>query len=577
LVDGLSFAFQPVVNSHTGACYGVETFVRGLESTPFSDAASLLDAAEGEGVIALVEAAMHIKASGLFRRIPGYSGLKLFLNSDIRAMRDAEDICLRLSSGMGLSMETLVLEISEGRRLGGSDGDLDTIRGLKENCIRLTLDDFGVGHSSLEQLYFTEPDFIKVNRFFIAGLAHDPKKKLFLSHIVMIAHLLGITVIAEGVETEAEFWICRELGCDLVQGYLIQHPTEDPEDIRTRYDEISDLAKRERRRAMAWDQRIVHDEMLRMEPLPMDAGMLSVFEVFRTHKALSFYPVVDSMGEPMGIVRDRDLKEFAYSIYGIERIVSSGMGRTLSRMVVRCPVADVNTKADAILRIFSANPNAECILLVNHRRYVGFLAAQSLLRIMNEKTLAAAKDQNPLTNLPGNNRIHDRISEILALCDQPFTLVWLDFDNFKPFNDKYGFRQGDRALLLFAELMTKEAFPFGAFIGHIGGDDFFLAWPGDCLDSVLGAVDRMRTKFAEDVLTFYDDADRQAGYLQAEDRHGELRRFPMLDCSAAVLHLEAGRPSLGMDAVVGTIADVKKAAKAGTERVAIQSVTRSGT
>jgi hypothetical protein len=51
----------------------------------------------------------------------------------------------------------------------------------------------------------------------------------------------------------------------------------------------------------------------------------------------------------------------------------------------------------------------------------------------------------------------------------------------------------------------------------------------------------------------------------------------MLDCSAAVLHLEAGRPSLGMDAVVGTIADVKKAAKAGTERVAIQSVTRSGT
>jgi len=228
----------------------------------------------------------------------------------------------------------------------------------------------------------------------------------------------------------------------------------------------------------AWDQRIVRDEMSRMEPLPIDAGMLSVFEIFRTHRAVSFYPVVDDhWGEPLGIVRDRDLKEHAYSIFGIEHLVTSDERLTLPRFVVRCPIADVNSKAEAVLRTFSAEPSAECIILVDQRRYVGFLSSSSLLRLMNEMSMAAARDQNPLTNLPGNSRVHDVLAAAAEDSATAYSVFWLDFDNFKPYNDKYG---------LFRMLIAN---PCSSKMGLEDAMDCLgLAWPGRQHDALVDAT-----------------------------------------------------------------------------------------
>ena len=98
-----------------------------------------------------------------------------------------------------------------------------------------------------------------------------------------------------------------------------------------------------------------------------------------------------------------------------------------------------------------------------------------------------ARDQNPLTKLPGNNSIGDHISASLeAQHPGRHTFVYFDFNDFKPFNDHYGFRQGDRAILLFAEIMQRNL-P-GTFIGHIGGDDFFAAFEGKSLIDVQAIV-----------------------------------------------------------------------------------------
>jgi len=560
-VAGLGFAFQPIVNCHTGACYGVEAFLRGVAGAGFEDVGALLDAAAAAGAIVAVEEAIHAKAIAGFKTIPGWKAMKLFLNADVRAISAPGYVQERLLGPNRIDIETVVLEVSEGRRPGAHSAPQETLRALREAAVRVALDDFGVGHSSLEQLYFVEPDFIKVNRFFIAGVAQDQKKKLFLSHIVTIAHLLGITVVAEGVESEHEFLACKETGCDLVQGYVIMRPTEHPKGIPDDFPCVAELARKERRQALAWDQRIVRDEMSRMEPLPIDTDMLSVFETFRTHRAMSFYPVVDHWGEPLGIVRDRDLKEHAYSMFGIERLVSSGERLTLPRFVVRCPIADVNSKAESVLRTFSANPSAECILLVDQRRYVGFLSARSLLRLMNEKSMAAARDQNPLTNLPGNSRVHSLLAAAAEDVASGYSVVWLDFDNFKPFNDKYGFRLGDRALLMFAEAIVRESIPFGAFVGHIGGDDFFALFKGGDHADHERAVLAATARFGRDVESLYDEADRVAGCIVAADRAGRERRFPLLSCSSAVVVLEAGRLAADHDGIVRLAAVVKKEAK----------------
>lgn len=79
-------------------------------------------------------------------------------------------------------------------------------------------------------------------------------------------------------------------------------------------------------------------------------------------------------------------------------------------------------------------------------------------------------NQNPLTKLPGNNSIYQYISGLLEETELGHYLVYFDMNNFKAFNDKYGFRQGDRALLKFSEILGRFSGEF--FIAHIGGDDF---------------------------------------------------------------------------------------------------------
>ena len=103
------------------------------------------------------------------------------------------------------------------------------------------------------------------------------------------------------------------------------------------------------------------------------------------------------------------------------------------------------------------------------------LSAASLLRVINENSLAQARDCNPLTKLAGNSSIASYVSEACPNTAEDFVLAYMDLDNFKAFNDAYGFRQGDRAILLFAELMRKQFQQDNIFLGHVGGDDFFVA------------------------------------------------------------------------------------------------------
>ena len=92
----------------------------------------------------------------------------------------------------------------------------DSLQLCTEYGFKLAIDDFGRGFSEVQMLFGYQPDFIKIDRFFISGLADDSKKRLFVSSIVNLAHVLGVIVLAEGVETEREFLACKSIGCDIL-------------------------------------------------------------------------------------------------------------------------------------------------------------------------------------------------------------------------------------------------------------------------------------------------------------------------------------------------------------------------
>ncbi len=145
---------------------------------------------------------------------------------------------------------------------------------------------------------------------------------------------------------------------------------------------------------------------------------------------------------------------------------------------------------------------------------------------------------NPLTGLPGNLTIMREADHRIA-AGQPFAMAYLDIDNFKPFNDKYGFSRGDEVLRMTARILLNAIHSLDTtdtYIGHIGGDDFIFMVPPT---HVARVCKRIAQDFDTIVPDFYDEDDRAAGTIESIDRRGEVQTFPLMTISLAVIDTSA--------------------------------------
>ena len=147
---------------------------------------------------------------------------------------------------------------------------------------------------------------------------------------------------------------------------------------------------------------------------------------------------------------------------------------------------------------------------------------------------ARTLDANPLTKLPGNVSI---LEELQARLDkgQPMAVCYVDLDQFKAFNDTYGFERGDELIKAAARILLatlQELGTRGDFLGHIGGDDFVLVTQPSVVDWICRKI---VTEFKKTAPDFYNETDRKRGYIQAVDRDGKPRQFPLMTISIAVV------------------------------------------
>ncbi|MGB0684131.1 MAG: bifunctional diguanylate cyclase/phosphodiesterase [Magnetovibrionaceae bacterium] len=558
----IEMALQPIVNPNSGQIYAYEALLRGHERLGARAIIDLFDQADELGILFKFDLILREKAIAQFARLPHHGLCQLFLNLDARTLAASdyrEGVTRDLLDRAGLSPITVCWEISERDSVVGNHAISALLRHYRSKSFRLAIDDFGAGYSGLQLLHEHTPHFIKIDRYFISHLESDKKKKLFVRHVVNLARILGVVVIAEGVETRDELAACRDVGCELVQGFLIDKPSVEIEVLPSEYPNLRELAEKDRR-ARESDADIVAAEI---EPYPAvtdTTPMSLVFEAFRERTDMTFLPVIDVSGQPLGVIQESDLKEYTYSLYGKDLIENKSYGKQLRDFIRPFPVVDRSSPAERMVEVFTAAESAEGLIIVDNLRYAGLLSARSLLRVINEKNIAAARDENPLTQLPGNNSVRDYVARSL-LRQRATALVYFDFDNFKPFNDFYGFRQGDRAILLFADLLRKRFGTEGDFIGHIGGDDFFVAMENAKPDEIERRVRDASKGFAHDVESFYSTEDRETGGILARDRDGVERLFPLLTVSAACMLLTEGDKNHSLDAVVEQISALKKQAK----------------
>jgi EAL domain-containing protein (putative c-di-GMP-specific phosphodiesterase class I)/GGDEF domain-containing protein len=571
LATRLSHAFQPVVHARTGHCFGYEALLRGVEPAGFGSVAALLDAAYRAGALAGLEAMLCELAIARFAALPHFRSNRLFLNLDARVLEDRgfRPSCLfDLVGRHGLHPEAVSVEIREPVEARWAEQAGHILAACRAAGFQIAIDDYGTGLAGLKLLDGIQPNFLKIDRSVVADIDRDERRRNLVDTIVRYAHALGISVVAEGVETEREFFCCRDLGCELIQGHLIAGPTEALEALLPFYDGIAGLNRRDRRFADS-DERLFEAVTEPLEPLPLAASMSAVLDYFRRHPDQTLAPVVDGLDRPIGILRDRDLKIYVYSQYGSDLLKNRAMNKSLRSFLHPCLTAEVRSKAERILELFSSNKAEDGVLMTRNGVYAGFLSAPALIRLAHEKNVIAAREQNPLSKLPGNTRIVEFASAALLDTDQPCAFVYFDFDNFKPFNDTLGFRQGDRAILMFAERLQRCAAQIGGFCGHIGGDDFFLGVAGGPVAGATDAVEHLLARFRSDAESLYDAEARAAQYLVGKDRDGNPRRFPLLAASAVLVWLPSGRGALSIEQLARVISDNKQRAKQSPRKLVV--------
>lgn len=164
-----------------------------------------------------------------------------------------------------------------------------------------------------------------------------------------------------------------------------------------------------------------------------------------------------------------------------------------------------------------------------------------------------------LTGLPGNVQIHAELKKRISNNGE-FSVLYLDLDNFKAYNDVYGFLKGDEIIQFTAQIILKcvhQSFEDGAFVGHIGGDDFVAIVPSVEVDEVCQSI---VATFDKEVTRFFTEDDLEKGYIEVANRTGVIEQFPLTAISIGVVIGEKGRFSNILE--IGEIgAQVKHLAK----------------
>jgi EAL domain-containing protein (putative c-di-GMP-specific phosphodiesterase class I) len=231
--ERLRVQYQPIIDLRSGRVVSAEALIRIVDPDDgVLGPDSFLTVAEETGLLAIIDewvfAQALEEAAGWCRRLGETDCPGLNLNVTSRRVADATffDAVVGALDSRRLPRHSMQVEVTERVLMEASNSALAALRALREAGIRVGLDDFGTGFSSLAYLRQFPLDFVKIDRSFVQGLARGSGEDAIVNAIIGLAHAFGLDVVAEGVETETQLASLAELGCDQAQGFLFAEPGE---------------------------------------------------------------------------------------------------------------------------------------------------------------------------------------------------------------------------------------------------------------------------------------------------------------------------------------------------------------
>lgn len=526
----VSTYFQPIILVNEQSIYAYEALSRGPSGSILFNPINLFEQAKQQQKLFALESICRTKAIEQFtqQQLPG----KLFLNVSPETLLQPDHhrgFTLELVNTFGISPEQVVIEITEHSPTHDYDLMRRAVKHYQGEGFSIALDDLGTGYSSLRLWSEVHPDFVKIDRHFITGIEKDKVKRDFVRSIVAIARSAKSQVIAEGIETLQEFETLCEIGVDYLQGYYFARPSPAPSRS------ISKSAQR------VWQQvkdgREIYKDQGQVGELKQDITSVApdtlveeVTALFEANEQWFSIPVVAN-GAPVGIIQRSNLLEKLSKPFGRDLYVRRPVSQILDSQFIS---VERHTRLEAVSQLVvqrKRNQLQEDFIITEQGKYFGVGQVIDLLKVMTDMQVKSAKNSNPLTGLPGNLIIQEHIDQLIRN-QKPFVACYFDLDNFKPYNDQYGYAKGDVILLCVAQLLQKHCQPELDFVGHVGGDDYVVVFRSSDWQAYVKAT---LDEFSRQCLSFYKPEHLDHNGIWAEDRFGKKCFFNLMSLSVAAI------------------------------------------
>ena len=561
----LTSHFQPIVSLDQGKIFAYEALCRTVGPNPFDSIEGIF----GQAKICnkILELDMRCRENGI--ALSCAQGIKekevlLFLNicpTSLLCPNHTAGTTGILANRHGMPRQSIVLEITEQEAVSNYTLFRKAVDHYRSKGFRIAIDDFGAGYGGLKMLSVLEPDFVKIDRHFFQDSAKRNINYNLIDSIATACHRIGIDVIAEGIENENDLRICREIGIDLGQGFLLARPAAGL--IKDTHLKMPAAHLRRESGTALFDEVIcIGDIAGYIPPLSASDRPLEVLDRFNDNPGLLCLPVMKG-GRLCGLIsrwrfmENQMVGRFGYGLsLNYYKTVEDILGEGFLQVPHYSSVEEVARKIHLRRQITIYDD----ICVTRSGKYIGTVSVSAVLNAVTENSMMLARGANPLTGLPGNEFIQRQIAKMLSQSIH-FDVCYIDLDCFKPFNDRHGFEMGDRVIKAVGDIMLGalkkwEQNSIG-FAGHIGGDDFILITrPKNSVPACEYIIDQ----FSKRLSRFHTPEECRQGSYPSCDRLGNTKEFGLLSLSIGIVSTEIHH--ISSFAEVSSIAsDLKKRAK----------------
>ena len=554
--------FQPVISLRDGSVLGHEALSRITCESEIQSPDMLFALAGKYNRLWDLELLCRTKAleAAYISMDPPYSK-KLFLNVNPNIMHDEtfkKGFTKSFLKQYDITPHNVIFEITERNIITDMNGFKATIDHYKGQDYKIAIDDAGAGYSGLNFISDVNPNYIKLDMKLIRNVNKDSLRYALVKGLVEFSKISNVLLVAEGIETYEEMETLVNLGVQYGQGYFIQKPDERIREISL---EVLNALKEINLKKNYISQSAISNLYIknlcsRAGTVTPDVMIPDVYEIFRNDPECFGLCVLEN-DMPVGIVTKEKLTFKLSGHYGFALYQNKSVSKIMDKNYLS---VDCKTPVNVVSSTAMSRPNEKLydfIVVTDEGKYAGIVTVKDLLQKTTEMEISAAKHQNPLTGLPGNLIIGQKLAQCVKSGCR-YSVAYLDIDNFKAYNDVYGFENGDLVIKLLAGIL-REHVPADQFVGHVGGDDFVVIMDFYITADYFKEIIR---QFESEVLAFYNQLDIKNGYITTANRRGEVERFPLITLTAVAVNNET-RAYKDVPELSEVLAGLKKNAKQG--------------